>query len=82
MVEAQMAYNKRDAKSIKELCQKAIGYNPDNDAAYYMLARVALIESNFSEAEKLLKRVVDTAKMYYKNPEHMEESVKKILDED
>jgi Icc-related predicted phosphoesterase len=30
----------------------------------------------------LLKRVVDTAKMYYKNPEHMEESVKKILDED
>ena len=67
MVEAQMAYNKRDAKSIKELCQKAIGFNPDNDAAYYMLARVALIESNFSEAEKLLKRVVeiDSTNYYY-----------------
>lgn len=30
----------------------------------------------------LLKRVVDTAKMYYKNPQHMEESVKIILEED
>lgn len=29
----------------------------------------------------LLKRVVDTAKMYYKDPERMEESVKEILEE-
>lgn len=30
----------------------------------------------------LLKRVVDTAKMYYKSPKQIEESVKKILEED
>lgn len=29
----------------------------------------------------LLKRVVDVAKSYYKNPERMEESVKEILEE-
>ncbi len=30
----------------------------------------------------LLKRVVDTAKEYYKNPEKMEQSVKEILEEE
>ena len=30
----------------------------------------------------LLKRVVDTAKLYYKDPERMEKSVKEILEED
>lgn len=30
----------------------------------------------------LLKRVVETAKMYYKNPERIEQSVKEILEED
>lgn len=30
----------------------------------------------------LLKRVVDTAKLYYKDPERMEQSVKEILEEE
>lgn len=30
----------------------------------------------------LLKRVVDTAKIYYKNPEKMEQSVREILESD
>lgn len=30
----------------------------------------------------LLKRVIDTAKLYYKDPERMEKSVKEILEED
>jgi hypothetical protein len=30
----------------------------------------------------LLKRVIDTAKAYYKNPNQFEDSIKKILEED
>lgn len=31
---------------------------------------------------KLLKRVVDNAKLYYKDPKRLEESIKKVLEED
>ena len=58
MIAAQMAYNNHQADSVKSLCRQAIELNPGNDAAYYMLARVALVEMNLEEAEKNLTAAV------------------------
>lgn len=39
------------------------------------------VEQMLPEDRALLKRVVKTAKLYYKNPEKMQESIKEILGE-
>lgn len=63
----------------------------------FLNTAIGVLYKNFSEDEvktllkvenlsptdtMLLKRVVDTAKLYYKDPERMEKSVKEILEED
>ena len=67
LIEAQMAYNLRLAEQTKEFCNKAISFNQNNDAAYYLLAKVALVEDNLKEAENNLLRAVsiDSANYYY-----------------
>ena len=67
MISAQMAYNNHQADSVKSLCRQAIAFNPNNDAAYYMLAKVALVEMDLEEAEKDLTAAVgiDSTNYYY-----------------
>lgn len=67
MIATQMAYNNHQADSVKKLCRKAIEYNPRNDAAYYMLAKVALVEMDLEEAERDLKAAngIDSTNYYY-----------------
>ncbi|MBR4801520.1 MAG: tetratricopeptide repeat protein [Bacteroidales bacterium] len=67
MIEAQMAYNRHLADSVRILCRKAIEFNPRNDAAYYMLAKVALIGMDLEEAERNLKAAtgIDSTNYYY-----------------
>lgn len=40
------------------------------------------VEDLFPSDTALLRRVIDTAKLYYKDPERMEQSVREILEED
>lgn len=62
-----MAYNRHLADSVRILCRKAIEFNPRNDAAYYMLAKVALIGMDLEEAERNLKAAtgIDSSNYYY-----------------
>lgn len=67
IIAAQLAYTNHQADSVKSLCRQAIEFNPQNDAAYYMLAKVALVEMNLEEAEKNLTAAVgiDSSNYYY-----------------
>ena len=67
MIAAQMAYNNHQADSVRILCRQALDFNPANDAAYYMMAKVALVEMNLEEAEKDLVAAVglDSSNYYY-----------------
>lgn len=58
----------------------AIGQLYGNYDEDIIRGKLSVIEIN-QEDKNLLKRVVDTAKIYYKNLEKMKESIKKILDE-
>ena len=67
MVEASKAYNYVQSEKVKENCRKAIEYNARNDAAYYMLAKLAITEADYLEAERLLKAAadIDSTNYYY-----------------
>ena len=67
MIEASKAYNYVQSEKVKENCRKAIEYNARNDAAYYMLAKLAITEAEYLEAERLLKSAadIDSTNYYY-----------------
>ena len=67
MVDASKAYNYVQSEKVKENCRKAIEYNALNDAAYYMLAKLAITEADYLEAERLLKAAadIDSTNYYY-----------------
>lgn len=67
LIRAQQAYNDRDAGKAKELCFSVLELDPGNDAACYILARVALAEQDYPAAEKFLVKATaaDTSNYYY-----------------
>lgn len=67
LIKAQQAYNDRDAGKTKEYCFSLLELDPENDAACYLLARVALAEQDYSAAEKFLVRATaaDSSNYYY-----------------
>lgn len=62
-----MAFNLHDTQKATELCRKALEFNSKNDAAYYMLAKIAIGEGDYLQAEKLLRDAaqIDSANYYY-----------------
>ena len=67
MIEASMAFNLHDTQKATELCRKALEFNSKNDAAYYMLAKIAIGEGDYLQAEKQLRDAaqIDSANYYY-----------------
>ena len=67
MIEASKAYHYVQSDKVKDNCRKAIEYNSRNDAAYYMLAKLAITEDDYLEAERLLKAAadIDSTNYYY-----------------
>ena len=67
MIEASLAYNNQQTETVKELCLKAIDFYPENDAAYYMLAKMYLLERKNQEAEAALRKAsqIDSSNYYY-----------------
>ena len=53
-------------KKAKQVCEIGLSQNPDNTLAEYVLAKTYLLEDNYKEAEKLLKKVI------HNNPSHFE----------
>lgn len=67
IIEAQRAYNYRDAEKVRSLCRQALQYNPANDAAFYLMAKVDLVENKLQPAEMNLRQAValDSNNYYY-----------------
>lgn len=67
IIEAQRAYNYHDAEKVRSLCRQALQYNPANDAAFYLMAKVDLVENKLQPAEMNLRQAValDSNNYYY-----------------
>lgn len=67
IIEAQRAYNYHDAEKVRSLCRQALQYNPANDAAFYLMAKVDLVENKLQPAEMNLRQAValDSSNYYY-----------------
>lgn len=67
IIEAQRAYNYRDAEKVREFCRQALEFNKKNDAAYYLMAKVDLVENKLQPAEMNLRQAValDSNNYYY-----------------
>ncbi len=67
MIEASLAFNNQEAEKVKLLCNQAIEYNKSNDAAYYMLSKIYLMEGDNQAAENALRKAVgiDSSNYYY-----------------
>lgn len=67
MIEASLAFNRKETGKAGELCRKALEFNPRNDAAYYMLSKLSIGDADYLQAEKYLKEAVqiDSANYYY-----------------
>ena len=53
-------------KKAKKVCELGLSQNPDNTLAEHVLAKTCLLEDNYKEAEKLLKKVIQN------NPSHFQ----------
>ncbi|MBO7562988.1 MAG: tetratricopeptide repeat protein [Bacteroidales bacterium] len=67
MIEATLAFNRQNTEKAADLCRKALEFNSRNDAAYYMLAKLAIGSADYLQAEKHLKSAaeIDSANYYY-----------------
>ena len=67
IIEAQRSYNYHDAEKVRSLCRQALQYNPANDAAFYLMAKVDLVENKLQPAEMNLRQAValDSNNYYY-----------------
>ncbi len=67
LIDATLAFNNFQENKAVELCRKAIEFNPKNDAAYYLLAKISIAEQDYLNAEKMLKAAsdIDSSNYYY-----------------
>ena len=56
---AELYFKSSQFDKSKKVCQIGLGYNPTNDIAQYVLSKIYLIEDNYIEAEKLLKKIIN-----------------------
>lgn len=56
---AELYFKSSQFDKAKKVCQIGLSYKPTNDIAQYVLSKIYLIEDNYIEAEKLLKKIIN-----------------------
>jgi tetratricopeptide (TPR) repeat protein len=67
MISAEQAYLKNNFKEAMANCVSALEQNPENDAAYHLMAKISLSLNKMDDAEKFVKKAydIDTSNYYY-----------------
>lgn len=67
MISASQAFAGENYKEAKGYCLQVLEKEPDNDAAYFLLARISLMENDIQSGENFLKKAIalDSTNYYY-----------------
>src|SRR5574344_1299287 len=57
MISAEQAYLKNNFKEAMANCVSALEQNPENDAAYHLMAKISLSLNKMDDAEKFVKKI-------------------------
>jgi len=67
LIAAEAAYTQQKYKEATAECVAALEFNSNNDAAYYLMAKLSLQMNKTDDAEKFCKKAadLDTSNYYY-----------------
>ena len=67
MIAAESAYTQQKYQEAMSDCIAALESNPNNDAAYYLMAKISMQTNKSDDAEKFCKKAadLDTSNYYY-----------------